>query len=66
MLTLPPGKAMTSALEFFLYEAPKVLMLLILVVFAVGVVRSFFTAERARRVLSGKSCLLYTSPSPRD
>jgi uncharacterized membrane protein YraQ (UPF0718 family) len=41
-------------LEFFLYEAPKVLMLLILVVFAVGVVRSFFTPERARRVLSGK------------
>jgi uncharacterized membrane protein YraQ (UPF0718 family) len=41
-------------LEFFLYEAPKVLMLLILVVFAVGVVRSFFTAERARRILSGK------------
>jgi uncharacterized membrane protein YraQ (UPF0718 family) len=29
-------------------------MLLILVVFAVGVVRSFFTAERARRILSGK------------
>ena len=54
MLTLPPGKQLTSALEFFLYEAPKVLMLLILVVFAVGVVRSFFTAERARRVLSGK------------
>jgi uncharacterized membrane protein YraQ (UPF0718 family) len=41
-------------LEFFLYEAPKVLMLLILVVFAVGVVRTFFTAERARRILSGK------------
>lgn len=54
MLTLPPGRQLTSALEFFLYEAPKVLMLLILVVFAVGVVRSFFTAERARRVLSGK------------
>ncbi len=54
MLTLPPGKQLTSALEFFLYEAPKVLMLLILVVFAVGVVRSFFTAERTRRILSGK------------
>ncbi|MGB3097037.1 MAG: permease [Candidatus Deferrimicrobiaceae bacterium] len=54
MLTLSPGEHLTSALEFFLYEAPKVLMLLILVVFAVGVVRSFFTAERARRVLSGK------------
>lgn len=54
MLTLTPGTHLTSALEFFLYEAPKVLMLLILVVFAVGVVRSFFTAERARRILSGK------------
>ena len=54
MLTLSPGRHLTSALEFFLYEAPKVLMLLILVVFAVGVVRSFFTAERARRILSGK------------
>jgi uncharacterized membrane protein YraQ (UPF0718 family) len=54
VLTLSPGEQLTSALEFFLYEAPKVLMLLILVVFAVGVVRSFFTAERARRVLSGK------------
>jgi uncharacterized membrane protein YraQ (UPF0718 family) len=54
LLTLSPGEQLTSALEFFLHEAPKVLMLLILVVFAVGVVRSFFTPERARRILSGK------------
>jgi uncharacterized membrane protein YraQ (UPF0718 family) len=32
----------------------KVLLLLTLVVFAVGIVRSFFTPERARRILSGK------------
>ena len=43
-----------SAVEFFLYEAPKVLMLLTLVVFGVGIVRSFFTPERTRRVLAGK------------
>jgi len=54
LLTLSPGQHLTAALEFFLYEAPKVFMLLILVVFAVGVVRSFFTAERARRILTGK------------
>lgn len=30
------------------------MMLLVLVVFAVGVVRSFFTPERTRRILSGK------------
>ena len=54
MLTLSPGKRLSSALEFFLYEAPRVLLLLTLVVFAVGVIRTFFTPERARRVLSGK------------
>ncbi len=54
LLTLTPGSRLTAAMEFFVFEAPKVLMLLILVVFAVGIVRSFFTPERARRVLAGK------------
>jgi uncharacterized membrane protein YraQ (UPF0718 family) len=54
LFSLSPGTRLTSALEFFLYEAPKVLMLLTLVVFAVGVVRSFFTPERARGFLAGK------------
>ena len=54
LLTLSPGSRLTSAVEFFVFEAPKVLMLLTLVVFAVGVVRSFFTPERARRILAGK------------
>jgi uncharacterized membrane protein YraQ (UPF0718 family) len=43
-----------SAVEFLAYEAPKVLMLLTLVVFGVGIVRSFFTPERTRRILAGK------------
>jgi hypothetical protein len=43
-----------SAMEFFLYETPKVLLLLILVVFGVGIVRSFFTPERTRRALAGR------------
>ncbi len=54
LLTLPPGSALSSAVGFFVFDAPKVLMLLVLVVFAVGVVRSFFTPERARRILAGK------------
>ncbi|NTV43278.1 MAG: permease, partial [Syntrophobacteraceae bacterium] len=44
----------SHALEFFVYDTPKVLMLLTLVVFGVGIVRSFFTAERTRRILAGK------------
>ncbi len=53
-LTLPPGSRVAAAVEFFVFDGPKVLMLLVLVVFAVGIVRSFFTPERARRLLSGR------------
>lgn len=53
-LGLAPRTPLSSAVAFFLYEAPKVLMLLALVVFAVGIVRSFFTPERTRRILVGK------------
>ncbi|HEX2973003.1 MAG TPA: permease, partial [Tepidisphaeraceae bacterium] len=42
------------AVEFFVFEVPKVLMLLLVVVFAVGILRSFFTPERTRRILAGK------------
>lgn len=43
-----------SAVGFFIFETPKVLMLLTLVVFGVGIVRSFFTPERTRAILAGK------------
>jgi uncharacterized membrane protein YraQ (UPF0718 family) len=49
---LAPRSALGTAVEFFAYETPKVLMLLVLVVFGVGIVRSFFTPERTRRVLA--------------
>jgi uncharacterized membrane protein YraQ (UPF0718 family) len=52
-LALPSPSALAAAVEFFLYEVPKVLMLLAVVVFAVGIVRSFFTPEWTRRVLAG-------------
>ncbi len=54
VLGLRRGTAAGTALAFFLYEVPKVLLLLVLVVFAVGVVRSFFTPERTRRLLAGR------------
>ena len=43
-----------GALQFFFYDTPKVLLLLTLVVFGVGIVRSFFTPERTRRMLAGR------------
>ena len=44
----PPATPLGAAVEFFVYETPKVLLLLTLVVFGVGIVRSFFTPERTR------------------
>ncbi len=43
-----------QSVAFFLYDAPKVLLLLVLIVFGVGIIQSFFTAERTRALLAGK------------
>ena len=45
---------LAGAFAFFVFEAPKVILLLVPVVFAVGVARTFFTPERTRALLSGK------------
>jgi uncharacterized protein len=49
-----PGTRWASALEFFVYDTVKVMLLLTLVVFGVGVVRSFFSPERTRALLRGR------------
>jgi uncharacterized protein len=54
VLGLDPARPLGSAVEFFLYETPKVLLLLTLVVFVVGVIRSFFTPQNTRRLLAGR------------
>ena len=54
VIGLARGSHLGAAVEFFAYDAPKVMMLLVLVVFGVGVVRSFFTPERTRRLLAGR------------
>lgn len=43
-----------ESVAFFLYDAPKVLLLVSLTVFAMGVVRSYFSPVRARALLRGK------------
>lgn len=44
-----------EAIQFFVYDTPKVLLLLTLVVFAMGVVRSFFSPEKTRAMLAGRA-----------
>lgn len=54
VMGLHPQSHLGSAIEFFLYDTPKVLMLLTLVVFGVGVLRSFITPELTRKILAGR------------
>jgi len=49
------GKHLTESLRFFIFEVPKVLMLLTLIIFFVGIIRTYFTPERTRKALEGKS-----------
>ncbi len=48
------GTHLGDAVSFFFLDIPKVFMLLTLVIFGVGMVRSFFNPERTRAILAGK------------
>ena len=45
---------MAASLKFFLFETPRVLLLLVAVVFVVGIIRSFFSPARTRAMLAGR------------
>jgi len=55
ILNLTEGVHLTETLRFFIYEVPKVMLLLILIIFGVGIIRTYFTPEKTRKVLEGKS-----------
>ena len=54
LLGLEKGSHLGEAIQFFVYDTPKVMMLLTLIVFIIGMLRSFFTQERTRKYLAGK------------
>jgi uncharacterized membrane protein YraQ (UPF0718 family) len=54
LLPLERGSHVAEAIRFFVFDTPKVLMLLVLIVFAMGVVRSYFSAEKTRALLAGR------------
>jgi len=43
-----------AAVAFFLYDVPKILLLLSGMVFLISIVRTFFSPERTRTLLGGK------------
>jgi uncharacterized membrane protein YraQ (UPF0718 family) len=49
------GTRLSEATRFFIFEFPKVLLLLTLIIFFVGIIRTWFSPERTRKILEGKS-----------
>jgi uncharacterized membrane protein YraQ (UPF0718 family) len=53
-LGLRAGTHLADALNFFLYDVPKILVLLTAIIFVVSIIRSFFPPEKTRRFLGRK------------
>ncbi len=54
LLGLEKGNHLGASIQFFVYDTPKVMMLLTLIVFVIGILRSFFTQARTRKYLAGR------------
>lgn len=55
LFQMPPEKHLTEAVRFFIFEVPKVMLLLVLIIFVVGLIRTYFSPEKTRKALEGKS-----------
>ncbi len=54
LLGLARDSRFGESLAFFLYDVPKILLLLSGMVFAISIIRTFFSTERTRAMLGGK------------
>lgn len=55
LLGLDEDLYFTAALHFFVLQLIQVFLLLVSIIFIVGIIRSFFSPEKTRRTLEGKS-----------
>jgi uncharacterized membrane protein YraQ (UPF0718 family) len=53
-LGLARGSQLGESVAFFFYDVPKILLLLTGMVFAISILRTFFSPERTRALLGGK------------
>ncbi|MFZ5815770.1 MAG: permease [Bacillota bacterium] len=63
LLGLNPGTHLGEAVHFFVYDTVKVLLMLSLIIYLVGLIRSFFPPERVRHWLGRRSVWLGNIPA---
>lgn len=54
VMNLEHGSRFADALEFFIYDTIKILLLLSTIIFIVSIIRSYFPPERTKKILSHK------------
>jgi len=54
LIALTEGSRIADALHFFIYDTIKIFLLLSVIIFAISVIRSYFPAEKTKRILSHK------------
>ena len=54
LLHLETGSHLGESIAFFLYDVPKILLLLSGMIFLISIIRTFFSPERTRALLGGK------------
>jgi uncharacterized membrane protein YraQ (UPF0718 family) len=53
-LAMPKGDKLSDALNFFIYDTVKIIFLLTVIIFAVTLLRSYFSTEKVREYLAKK------------
>ncbi|MDR7866570.1 MAG: permease [Sporomusaceae bacterium] len=51
-LGLAPGNPFTAALHFFVYDTPKIFVLLAVAIYIISIIRSYFPPEKTKKFLS--------------
>ncbi|NLP57807.1 permease [Lutibacter sp. B1] len=54
VLNLKQGNQLAEALNFFIYDSIKILLLVIIIIFLMGIVNSYFPVEKVKNYLSRK------------
>lgn len=52
VIGLEEGSALGESVAFFLYDVPKIILMLVVIVFVVAVIRTYFPPERTKKLLS--------------
>lgn len=54
LIAMPGDSRLAESIAFFLYDVPKILLLLSGMIFLISIIRTFFSPERTRALLGGK------------